>query len=100
MKAMNKLMLAGAFALLSFTSEAQDVEKTKQLEPVKGNVAQPATPVARKVEEKQVIQEETKTSVKSDQPAKPSMEMQKAAINKQAKREIPQKIEKADPPKQ
>jgi hypothetical protein len=36
----------------------------------------------------------------SDQPAKPSMEMQKAAINKQAKREIPQKIEKADPPKQ
>jgi hypothetical protein len=28
------------------------------------------------------------------------MEMQKAAINKQAKREIPQKIEKADPPKQ
>ena len=97
---MNKLMIAGVCALLSFTSEAQDVEKTKQLEPVKGNVAQPATPVARKVEEKQVIQEESKETIKSDQPSKPSMEMQKAAINKQSKRAIPEKIEKADPPKQ
>ncbi|MFN5031345.1 MAG: hypothetical protein ACK5FX_03905 [Flavobacteriia bacterium] len=97
MKAMNKLMLAGAFALLSFASEAQEVEKAKS---VNRTAAQPAVHVNQKVEEKQVIQEETKTSVKSDQPAKPSMEMQKAAINKQAKREIPQKIEKADPPKQ
>lgn len=97
---MNKLIMAGVFALLSFASEAQAVEKAKQTEPVKGNVEQPAVPVNQKVEEKQVIHEETKTSVKSDQPAKPSMEMQKAAINKQTKRAIPQKIEKADPPKQ
>ncbi len=94
---MNKLMLAGAFALLSFASEAQEAEKTK---PVKGTAAQPADQVNQKVEEKQVIHEETKASSQSDQPVKQSMEMQKAAINKQAKKSIPEKVEKADPPKQ
>jgi len=97
---MNKLMISGVFALLSFASVAQDQEKLKQTEPVKGNIAQPATPVGQKAEEKPMIHEESKATTKSDQPAKPSMEMQKSAINKQAKRSIPEKMEKSDPPKQ
>ena len=68
---MNKLMIMGAFTLFSFALDAQEVEKVKPTEP----------------------------ATKKEQ-AKPSKESQKASINKQMKKSMPRKIEKAEPTKQ